>query len=462
MNAAVRNVPDKPVEPTGLPADEVDKLLSVLNDFSKLTLAVSGGGDSLCLMMLFNEWRHRTGWTGEAEVVVVDHGLRPESDTEAEFVVRRSEDVGLSATALRWEGEKPSRNIQEAARQARYRLISQHMRRSGSEALVLGHHLDDQAETFLDRLSRGSGLHGLSAMAADEPDGPEGLRLLRPLLPTTKKQLEASLLERGLSWCKDPSNENLKYKRSRLRKILALLEEEGLSPERIAQTTAHLRRAREALDQSTREFAETHLVEHPAGPLKLDRQAYRDAPEELRLRLLTLLMERVTGIRLRVRLQKLQVLDEALMLRSDHLQTLGGVLIKARKDTIWCWREAGREPPETLHDPKGDGVWDNRFTYSVMAGTDRRELGHGIRLGPLCDAPIRAKDIEWPQDWPKEAFDCSPVVWSEGGDVFSHSCAVSIPIGENDRGEVLNLARMPFRAKLMSNYLDEGNAERKI
>ncbi|MEM9630598.1 MAG: tRNA lysidine(34) synthetase TilS [Pseudomonadota bacterium] len=458
----MRNVPDKPVEPTGLPADEVDTLFSVLHPFSNLTLAVSGGGDSLCLMVLLNEWRHRTGWTGEAEVVVVDHGLRPESAAEAQFVVRNAEDIALPATVLRWDGEKPSRNVQEAARQARYRLISEHMRRSGSEALVLGHHLDDQAETFLDRLTRGSGLHGLSAMAADEPDGPAGLRLLRPLLQVPKKQLEASLKERGLNWCSDPSNQNSKYKRSRLRKILALLEEEGLSAERITQTTGHLRRAREALDQSTWEFAEKHLVEHPAGPLKLNRKSYREVPEELRLRLLTLVLGRATGVMPRLRLNKLQVLDTALVHDGDHRQTLAGTLIKAGKDTIWCWREVGREPPETLGELKDDGIWDHRFRYSVVMGTGKKEFERGIRLGPLCHAPIQAKDIEWPQDWPKEAFESSPVVWSEGGEIYSHSCSVNMPIGENDRGTVLNLARMPFRAKLMSNYLDEGDAERKI
>ncbi|MES0881313.1 tRNA lysidine(34) synthetase TilS [Roseibium sp. SCP14] len=458
----MRNVPDKPVEPAGLPADDVDKLFSVLKPFSKLTLAVSGGGDSLCLMTLFNEWRHRTGWTGEAEVVVVDHGLRPESEAEALFVVRTAVDAALPATVLCWEGEKPSRNIQEAARLARYRLISQHMRRSGSDALVLGHHLDDQAETFLDRLSRGSGLHGLSAMAGDEPDGPEGLRLLRPLLQVPRKKLEASLRERGLAWCSDPSNQDLKYKRSRLRKILALLAEEGLSAERISQTSAHLRRTREALDQTTREFAEKHLAEHPAGPLKLSRQAYRDLPEELRLRFLTLALGRATGVKPRVRLQKLQVLDQALMLVKEHRQTLAGALVKADEETIWCWREAGRTPPETLYAPIGEGIWDHRFRYSVKTGAGTPELEPAIRLGPLCHSPIQMKDIEWPQDWPREAFDCSPVVWSEGGEIYPHSCSVNMPIGEIDKGEVLNLARMPFRAKLMSNYLDEGDAERKI
>ncbi|MDN3720773.1 tRNA lysidine(34) synthetase TilS [Roseibium salinum] len=219
MNGAVHNVPDEPVEPEGLPADEADFFIFRAEILFKTGARCFGrSGFAWPAGSFFSEWRERVSWQGDAEVLCVDHGLRPESAAEAEFVAGAAAEHGLSCRILRWTGEKPASNIQDEARRARYRLFADHMAQSGAEALVLAHHMDDQAETFLDRLTRGSGLSGLSAMAADEPHGPQGLRLLRPFLNLRKERLEASLRERGLSWCLDPSNQDPKYKRSRLRK----------------------------------------------------------------------------------------------------------------------------------------------------------------------------------------------------------------------------------------------------
>ncbi|MCV0427331.1 MAG: tRNA lysidine(34) synthetase TilS [Roseibium sp.] len=458
----MRNAPDLPVEPAGLPADDVDRHFSRLIPFSRVALAVSGGADSLCLMVLFSEWKRRVAWPGNAEVIVVDHGLRAESADEAKFVVENAAKAGLPAKILKWTGNKPTSNVQDAARKARYQLISQRMSETGAEVLLLGHHRDDQAETFLDRLTRGSGLYGLSSMSADEADGPEGLRLVRPFLEVSKNRLEASLRDRGMNWCNDPSNRNSKYKRSRLRRILSLLEEEGLTAERVADTAGQLRRAREALETTIHSFAAHNLEEHPAGPARMARRDYRTLPEELRLRLLSLVLGRVTGLRPRIRLQKLQSVDDALMSEDILRHTLAGTRIKAEAKTVWFWREPGRMPPEILQDLEGEGIWDHRFIYFAPKHQREQSKAVGLRLGPLCEAPIRAKDIEWPQDWPKEAFACAPVLWTENGNVVSPSCCLGLRIGENDKEEVLNLARLPFRAKLDGNYLDGRDAEQEI
>ena len=462
MNAAVHNAPDRPVEPTGLPAEDVDRYFSRLSPFSNLALAVSGGADSLCLMVLFSEWKDRVDWPGSAEVIVVDHGLRAESADEAQFVVKCAEEAGLLAKSLRWEGEKPASNIQDAARRARYRLISERTAETGAEILLLGHHLDDQAETFLDRLSRGSGLYGLGAMSADETNGPEGLRLFRPFLEVPKKRLEASLREREQDWCTDPSNSDAKYKRSRLRRIMSLLEDEGLTAERIADAAGHLRRSREALETVIAGLAAENLVEHPAGPARLERKTFCAVEEDLRLRLLSLIVGRVTGQHPRIRLQKLQALDEAFRSGDMVRHTLAGTLIQADAATIWFWREPGRRPPEVLVDPAGEGIWDHRFAYSIDRTHSANDKTDELRLGPLCAAPIRAKDIEWPQDWPKEAFDCTPVLWTGDGTIIANPDWPDLRTGEIDKEEVLSLVRIPFRAKLKGNYLDGRDAEWEI
>jgi tRNA(Ile)-lysidine synthase len=451
----VRSAPDGPVEPHGLPDDRVDTLFFCLKSFSNLALAVSGGADSLCLLILFDEWRRRNRWPGTAEILCVDHGLRPESALEAEFVAKAAAARGLSFRLLRWAGDKPGSNVQEEARRARYRLMAGRMRESGAEVLVLAHHLDDQAETFLDRLTRGSGVSGLSAMAADEPDGPSGLRLLRPLLEVPKQQLEATLSARRVDWCSDPSNNDPKYKRSRLRALMALLAGEGLSAERIARTARNIRRAREALDATARDLAARHVEEHEAGPLRLDRNVYRAIAEEFRLRLLTYLASRATGVPPRLRLEKLEALDQRLMSGGKGRHTLAGALFEMGSDTIWCWREPGRIPPETISHLRGTGLWDNRFRYHVPEGDDQSASTGSLTLGPLSASPASPGQIDWPQGWPRVAFDCAPAIWAEDELVLSTFVHVRSAVGDIFRGKGLELVRLPAAGKLMANLLED-------
>ncbi|MEO9527750.1 MAG: tRNA lysidine(34) synthetase TilS [Roseibium sp.] len=453
------NVPDAPVEPAWLPDDQVDALFSRLIPFSNLAVAVSGGADSLCLMTLLSEWKRRSGWRGTLEVLCVDHGLRPESGEEAAFVAKCAGARNLSCTILHWAGDRPGRNIQEQARLARYRLMAAHMGRSGAQALLLAHHLDDQAETFLDRLTRGSGVVGLSAMADDEPAGPEGLRLLRPFLSVPRARLEASLAERGLIWCTDPSNTDTKYKRSRLRAIMALLEDEGLTVERIARTAGNIRRAGDALDRAVRDVFRRLVTDHPAGPLKLERAAFRGLAEELRLRLLSALIGRATGAAPRLRCRRLAARDRVLMTDGACRHTLAGVLFHGDAETLFCWREPGRTPPETLAGVTGEGVWDNRFRYRVPQRADGGPPLPALCLGPLLAAPGSVRQVVRPDGWPKAAFDCVPVVWTETGDLCSSCLPAADGIGNFNGFEGAELERLPFQERLTANFSDDGDDE---
>lgn len=450
-NAAVRNVPDRAEEPEALTRTEADALFAGLFSFSNLALAVSGGADSLSLMVLFDDWRRRAGWTGLCEVLVVDHGLRAESGQEAEFVMAEAARLGLRGAILRWQGPKPDQNLQEAARQARYALMASRMGATGAQALLLGHHLDDQAETFLDRLTRGSGLSGLSAMAADEREGPEGLHLLRPLLGLRKARLEASLRARGLSWCADPSNRDEKYKRSRLRRIMGLLEDEGLSPDRLVETAAHLRRARQALEVTVNGFADEHVTHHPAGPARVERQAYAGLPDDLRLRFLNRITQDVTGLRPRPRFSRLRALDEALRAGEPARQCLSGAVFEADGVFLWCWREAGRQPPETVHGLTGEGIWDRRFKYQVLPDAVGLDKGEGLSLGPFGASPLKSSSVVWPCGWPKEAFECAPVLWTQNREVVRLPEMLDLRVPENNHGSSFRLARLPFRGKLAGN-----------
>ena len=221
-----------------------EAIFSPLADYTLVGLAVSGGPDSLALMLLAADFA-RTHPQPQFVVYSVDHGLRPEAADEVRFVVREAERLGLRARALRWSGRKPKTRIQEAARAARYALIADAMRVDGAEVLVTAHHLGDQAETVLMRLAHGSGIEGLRGM--DYAAEIAGLTIVRPLLGVDPADLRAVVDRAGLTPVADPSNTDTDYERVRWRAMLPQLSALGLTPERLSLFALRMRDADRAL-----------------------------------------------------------------------------------------------------------------------------------------------------------------------------------------------------------------------
>nr|WP_256372737.1 tRNA lysidine(34) synthetase TilS [Roseibium sp. RKSG952] len=388
-----------------------------LRDFESLAFAVSGGADSTALLVLFDEWACRNGWAGQFEAFTVDHGLRPESALEAGAVGELCAIRGIHHEVLHWRGDKPQSNLQAAARAARYRLLADAMKRRRLHALVLGHHLDDQIETFLDRLTRGSGVYGLGGMAPENKLGPEGLHLLRPMLEVGKARLAASLEARSVPWSEDRSNRDKAYKRVRLRNLARQLAEEGLEPQRLAQTAERMRRASSALQAWVQKVWSDHVEVHPSGPVRLSYPIWADLPLEIRLKLLAEMILRVTASPTPSRLQKLEGLEASLQSSGHTKSSLAGAFVQRRDGTLFAWKEAGRHPPSVmlLEDAKG-GVWDNRFCIEADSGVPET-LGDPLYIGPFSLAPARA-GVQLPSGWPSEAFDCAPALWSKDAVLF--------------------------------------------
>jgi tRNA(Ile)-lysidine synthetase-like protein len=209
-------------------------------------VAVSGGGDSVALMHLLADWA-RARNLHAPKVLTVDHGLTSGSKKRASEVKAQATRLGLSCEILSWKGSKPRSDVEAAAREARYRLMGEWCRANGIAFLYVAHSQDDQAETFLLRLARGSGLDGLSAMRSVAPfplENFSGLSLVRPLLDMTRDELRRFLAARAVKWHEDPMNTDPRYARVRFRLIRPVLEEAGLSAARIAAAARHLRRAR--------------------------------------------------------------------------------------------------------------------------------------------------------------------------------------------------------------------------
>src|SRR5579885_561277 len=230
---------------------EAAALFHDLQRWPALVLAVSGGPDSTALLWLVARWRKSLAWGPKLVAVTVDHGLRAESKDEAKAVAALARKLGVTHRTLRWTGKKPSTALQQAAREARYKLLVQAATRAGAPAIVTAHTLDDQAETVLIRLTRGSGLTGLAGMRRSRPvpEARSDLTLLRPLLSIPKSRLIAPLAATRIPFARDPSNIDPRFTRARLRGLMPKLAEEGLDARRLALFASRLRRADEALTE---------------------------------------------------------------------------------------------------------------------------------------------------------------------------------------------------------------------
>ncbi|MGD0190804.1 MAG: tRNA lysidine(34) synthetase TilS [Rhizomicrobium sp.] len=270
-------------------------------------VGVSGGSDSLALMLLLAAWAKKLGKPPPA-VLTVDHGLRKGCSATAKRVVERARALGLEAHVLRWTGDKPESDIEARARDARYRLMGAWCRKRDVAAIYLAHTLEDQAETFLLRLARGSGIDGLSGMKAVSPlpsSGQQGVMLVRPLLAVRRADLRAYLEGRGEAWDDDPMNDDPRFARARIRAAWPELEALGLLPQRLADAAAHLARAREALDGQTAALL-TRITHQDDGALVIDSAQLILVPEEIGLRALASVLMRVSGQAYRPRFERLE------------------------------------------------------------------------------------------------------------------------------------------------------------
>ena len=258
---------------------------------------------------------HLLARAGHAPVVLtVDHGLRKTSAADAKRVAQWAKKAGLKAHVLVWRGAKPKTGVEAAARDARYRLMGAWLKKNGIATLLVGHTQDDQAETFLLRLARGSGLDGLAAMQPRAPwpvAGFDGLTLHRPLLDISRAELRDWLTVGGHAWMEDPMNDDPGFDRVRMRRAMAALEEAGLSSARIAAAAAHLARARAALEVVTDAVLARASRQIDTG-FAIDPAALTAAPREVGLRALAALLMAVGGQAYRPRFEALERLFDAM------------------------------------------------------------------------------------------------------------------------------------------------------
>jgi tRNA(Ile)-lysidine synthase len=396
-------------------AAEFAAALDALDIATPFAVAVSGGADSLALLVLTAEWA-KARKLPPPQALTVDHGLRAESALEAKRVARWARDLGVPHETLVWTGAKPKGDVQAAARAARFRLIGKWMHDRGVIHLLTGHTLDDQAETFLLRLARGSGLDGLSAMGVRDAfplSQFADLKIARPLLSFSHARTVATLRRRKQQWIEDPSNTNERFARVRIRRALDDLVEAGLSADRIALAVAHLRRARDAIDAAVVSLIANAAEISNWGYVIAEAKQFKQAPREVALRALARLIVVAGGAEFPPRFDSLEpVLDWLIGSSSPKGRTLGGCRLTRRADgSILMAREEAalaKEPPLRL--VPGEVVkWDGRFLVSFNATS-----GKGFEVRPLGTAGLRkaGTKLTLPPVEPRRIAATLPALWA--------------------------------------------------
>jgi len=325
---------------------ENSKIISFYNKFKSIifkdiknksfALAVSGGSDSLCLAYFSKVYSLEFG--NKIHVLIVDHNLRRESYKEALKVKKILKGKKIQSKILRWKGNIPKKNIQKNARDLRYFLISNYCVRKNIKYLATAHHEDDQIENFFIRLLRGSGLTGLSSMPTKTKYS-NRLKIIRPLLYLKKEDLKYITLNYFKTYIKDPSNEDEKFLRVRVRKYRKNMEKEGLDTRKIIKTVDNLFSANQALNFYKNKALYKHVSFVSKNRCLINKQIFSEEAGEIIFKAFSDILSLVSGTYYPPRSKKIVNLINRLKKNKFTKSTLGGCILDEKDNFIIVSKE---------------------------------------------------------------------------------------------------------------------------
>ena len=350
-----------------LSAEEFDAAVAAFFPSEKpktVALAISGGPDSMALALLMKDW----GQTNNVRLkaFIVDHSLRATSASEAERTRVQLESLAIPAKVLVWEHAPIASRIHILARKARYELLTSACRAEGINSLFLAHQKEDQAETILMRIAKGSGIDGLSGIAAESEQN--GIKFLRPFLSFSKERLIATCQAAKITFVSDPSNQSEKFARGRLRRVMPLLADEGLTVERLCDLGARAKDAKEALDYMTGELLRTASDRNLAGVIRIERKALISAPRAIALRALATCLQSIHhedyGPE---QLSLMRLLEELFLPTAMTPRTLHGSLLSLTEKHVIIMREYSVIKSELSVETGDEVIWDGRWQVKLNA-----------------------------------------------------------------------------------------------
>ncbi len=363
--------------PRPLTSAEFNSLMKACGPFPespRFAIAVSGGPDSIALLFMLHDWVMQHG--GTLHAITVDHQLRAESSDEAAQVKQWCAERSFSHATLVWEKDSnPQSAVHHQARKARYELLCHACKQQNLDYLFLGHHADDQAETVLMRIIKGSGIDGLAGMPKTRRF--DGIKIIRPFLPIIKQRLVDTCMAHSWSFFHDPSNDSSAYLRGRLRQLAAPLAEEGLNTASLFELARSAGTARAALEASTNEWLQRHVTTNTLGVIQMDVRVWKSLDDEHQRRTLIRILLCMSGEDYAPKNTSLDVLIQSLNNKETLHQTLCGCHIIVQLGLIKFYRELAAAPPSMPAGPVM--LWDNRFKVVI----DESLLNQDLVIAPL-------------------------------------------------------------------------------
>ncbi|MEO1066540.1 MAG: tRNA lysidine(34) synthetase TilS [Pseudomonadota bacterium] len=390
-----------------------DRLFAELSEFEHLAVAVSGGSDSMALLTFVSDWSLRVGVGVTA--LTVDHGLRPGSRREADYVAECCRHLGIAHHTLYWDGEKPASGLSDAARGARYRLLARFCAEHAITALLTGHTRDDQAETIYMRLKRSAlsnrGLAGMAFETRYRSDPLSEITIYRPLLCHARSALRAMLVGKGVGWIDDPTNDNTAYERVRARSLLAQSPDFAEDLIQYGRCAGRLRRlhACQAAD-----FIETHVRVGIGDQLFLPRAALRALAEPVAVLTVQALMSVVGGREHLPPARKVMA-----VLRESGRATLSRVIV-TQDDTTVSLRRENRNLAGEITLSSAPQLWDGRYFLWLNVCDGRVPTVRCLRSHETADAvvssamPLEGHNV-------KQVLATQPMVFDASGDFHDPS-----------------------------------------
>ena len=306
-----------------------------LNINENFVVAVSGGPDSLALSFLAKIYSIKNFLS--VKYLIVDHKLRNNSSSEAKYVQKQLKKYSINLNILTWSGVKPKKNIQSIARDKRYKLLIEKTKKLKMKNILLGHHIDDLFENFFIRILRGSGLKGLISL--DKETYKNQVNLIRPLIKMDKNELIYLSNYIFGTYIKDPSNEDDKFKRVKIRNFLKQLGLEGLDRKKFFLTIKNLKFANENIEFYTKKNLENNVTVLSQKNILILKENFFYQSSEVVFRSLTEVIKIVGKKYYAVRGKKIDKIIDLVNTKSSFKVTLGGCIIKKVSETVILCKE---------------------------------------------------------------------------------------------------------------------------
>lgn len=371
---------------TPITKDEYSSLLSAClpnacdsPEASQIALAVSGGADSTALALATADW----AGTSKNKLIafIVDHKLRATSTNEAKSVSEQLLRLGIQTEILTWEHSEITNDLHATARKARYTLLESACNRHNRKYLLLGHHSDDQAETILMRIAKGTGIDGLAGIRPYNKQN--GIIRLRPFLNQPKARLIATCHQAGIPFVDDQSNASPNYARGRLRAVMPHLEAEGFTSDRLTDLGRRAAQARDALDHYAERLTEQSVETELCGSLKIQLGLWREHPQEIQYRALARCLKYIHQTEYPPSFDAVNTLIHGLSSEDNNWgKTINGVVVKNTGNLLQLYREYSAIPQ---NQPITDRIqtWDQRWQVHCS----NLEYYAGCVLNPLGNPP---------------------------------------------------------------------------